>query len=531
MPSSHSNARDRGEPSTEAEVAALLESPAAYPGPPERVDMIETHCARIFLAGGEALKVKKRVRLPFLDFSTLEARRAACARELELNQPFAPGIYIGLAAITREADGRLRIEGAGPPVDWAVRMRQFDQENLLSSVAAKGPLAPSLSRDLAAMAARLHGSCPVAMGADGAGRVRALIGGLAAEFDSASSFLGGGGDSFRGRATEALEKIAKRLDARAAGGAVRRCHGDLHLGNIVLLDGRPVPFDALEFNEDLATIDVLYDLAFLLMDLDRRGDRAAANAVLNAYIGESPAGQESEGLACLPLFLACRAAVRAVVAVERARQEQGAPARSHEEAARGLLDAAHRYLAPAPPVLVAVGGLSGSGKSTLAAALAPFLGAAPGAIHLRSDVLRKRLFGAPEAERLAAECYRPEVTETVYRLLGGEAERILAAGHGVVADAVFATPGERAAIAAAAEKEGRRFLGLWLEAPASALLARVEGRHGDASDAGAAVVRRQLAYETGPVAWSRLDASGSPGGVLERALAVIGNGGALVFRP
>jgi uncharacterized protein len=508
--------------SEEREVAAFLADPRAYPGAVASVDVIETHAARVFLAGDEAYKVKKRVRLPFLDFTTLALRHRALARELALNRPHAPVIYVGLEAVTRGPGGRLRLGGDGTVVDWALRMRRFDQEALLARQAEKGPLPDALAKALAAMAAHYHRASPVAEGRDGAHVIAPVVrqlttalGGARSPIDAQTS------RQFVDRLAAVLAGTAPLLEQRGRAGCIRRCHGDLHLGNIVLIDGAPVPFDALEFSEDLATIDVLYDLAFLLMDLDYRGDRHAANYVLNAYVGAAPVGGEIEGLACLPLFLACRAGVRAVVALERTRQTEG-PVQGEQRASVGRYGAlALSYLDPKPPVLIAVGGLSGTGKSTLAARLASDVGPAPGALHVRSDVERKRLFGVAETARLGPEHYRAEVSEQVYAVLADKARRALAAGHAVIVDAVFAKPDERVAIEAVAREVGHPFVGLWLTAPKETLIARVEARRGDASDADRGVVQQQLSYDTGALTWSPVDAGGTLARSAEEAGSIL----------
>lgn len=494
----------------EREVVAFLSDPATYGAP--RVDVIETHVARVFLAGDEAYKVKKRVRLPFVDFSTLEARHRAAAREIELNQPHAPALYLGLVPITREAGGRLRLGGPGEAVDWAVHMRRFEQEALLAGEAQKGPLPDALSKALAALAVRYHRACPIVEGVDGAQVIARVVRQLTAALSGTPAAR-----PFLDRLGSAFETAAPLLAQRGRAGLIRRCHGDLHLGNIVLIEGAPVPFDALEFSEELATIDVLYDLAFLLMDLDYRGDRHAANVVLNAYAGAAPAGQEIEGLACLPLFLGCRAGVRAVVAIERSSQLKREDQEEQRQSARAYVDLATAFLAPPPPLLIAVGGLSGTGKSTLAAGLASLVGPAPGALHLRSDIERKRLIGVAETERLAPAHYRPEVSEETYAQLLDKARRALGAGHAAIVDAVFSKAAERAAIEAVARDLGRPFAGLWLAAPAETLFARVEARRGDASDADRAVVDEQLSYDIGEMAWISLDAGGTPSQSLEEA--------------
>jgi hypothetical protein len=501
-------------------IVAFLKTLSSYDEPAHEIEVIETHCARVFLAGSKAYKVKKPVRLPFLDFSTLELRRQALARELELNAPHAPEIYLRLVAVTRKGDGGLAIGGNGPAVEWALEMRRFEQTSLLSEIAGKGPLPRATCRRLAEMVARYHEQVSAAHVPDGAKIVEGTLLQLLSELEADVDVLGAGvTGALRSTTKERLASIAGLLQSRARAGAVRRCHGDLHLGNIVMIGDRPVPFDALEFDEALATIDVLYDLAFLLMDLDVRGDRTAANLVFNAYVGEAPLRNEIEGLSSLPLFLGMRALVRAVVALARARQQKQTQREAAEHEARRLADAALAFLSPPPPSLVAVGGFSGTGKSTLAAALAPRIGPAPGALHLRSDVERKRLFNVAEEERLTPDHYRPEVSIEVYHLLLNKAERALAAGHSVIVDAVFLKSEERRDLEAIAERTEVAFTGLWLEAPADTLISRVGARRGDASDADAAVVQSQLARPTGTMSWTRVDARGDRDATLAAAAA------------
>ncbi len=498
----------------ERDVVALMRTPATYGGSVERVDVIETHIARVFLAGDEAYKLRKRVHLRFVDFSTLYARHSAAVREMELNRPHAPNIYLGLVPIVRTSEGRLQLGGKGEPVEWAVRMHRFPQDAVLSHREEQGPLMEELAKSLADMVARYHQDSPVRDACDGAHILAPVV-------QQLSGALSYGYADVAERLVSTFERVSNLLTERGNAGCVRRCHGDLHLGNIVLIDDVPVPFDALEFSEALATIDVLYDLAFLLMDLDARNDRQAANAVLNAYVAFEPVGGELEGLACLPLFLACRAAVRAVVAM--ARSEQLAAEEQAEQVAEIRRNAAlaAAYLAPAPPLLIAVGGLSGTGKSTLAAQLAPLVGAAPGALHLRSDVERKRLFGVPETQRLERQHYRIGTAERVYSILEDKAQRALAAGQAVIVDAVFAQPDERAAIEVAARASGCAFIGLWLTAPAELLIERVEQRRGDASDADRRVVKEQLRYDLGNITWTSIDAGGTPSQSIDRAEAAL----------
>lgn len=504
----------------EAEIAAFLAAPASYAPRRDRVEVIETHAARIFLAGDEAIKVKKHVRLPYLDFSTLEQRHAACARELELNRPAAPDIYLGLVAITRGRDGKLAFAGDGETVDVAVRMRRFDQADVMTHVAEQGRIDSPMAKAMADVVCLAHDAATVARTGDGIEHFADIIADVeAACGELADEAIRAARSRFARAASEHLSRLGPVIARRAAEGFRRRCHGDLHLGNMVLWRGKPIPFDALEFDEEMATIDVLYDLAFLLMDLERFGLRAPANVVLNRYLWRTDARNLS-GLATLPLFMALRAGIRAMVEVHRGR---GSDAPSPEIGAHvhGYLDTANALLTPVSPCLIAVGGLSGSGKSTLAAALAPSIGIAPGSVHLRSDLERKRLFAAGETDRLPDEAYARGVTEKIYATLSAKAAAVIASGYTVVVDAVHAAPDERDAIELVARAAGVPFVGIWLDAPQEELVRRVEARRGDASDATAAVVEHQMGYDLGNIAWHRLDAGGNFDATRARAAALV----------
>jgi len=316
-----------------------------------------------------------------------------------------------------------------------------------------------------------------------------------------------------------LARHAALLDARRDGGAVRECHGDLHLRNIVLIDGQPTLFDGVEFNDEISCIDVLYDLAFLLMDLRRRGLPRHAGAVWNRYLAETA---DLDGLPLLPLFLSCRAAVRAKTSATAARLQDDAARRDDLRAlAREYLAMAEALLHPPPACLVAVGGLSGSGKSTLAYGLAPAVGAVPGALVIRSDEIRKQLCGVPPLERVGPEGYTPEVTARVYAVVADRARQALEAGVSVIADAVHARAPDRLAIEAVAMAGSVPFIGLWLDAPESTLVTRVGRRVRDPSDADADAIRRQRTGDTGAIGWERLDASLAPDDVLRQALTAV----------
>jgi aminoglycoside phosphotransferase family enzyme/predicted kinase len=499
------------------EVIAFLRRPDSYGLAEGVVETVETHISIVFLAGECAYKLKRAVKYPYLDFSTPELRRAACEAELALNRRTAPQLYLEVRAIGRRPDGTIRWGGDGAPLDWVVVMRRFEQHQLLDEVARAGGLSAPLMLDLAARIAGFHREAEPRPNYGG-GAVMAEV----AETNlrilrerRSAGFAEAELDALRARLRQELARCAARLDERQAQGKVRLCHGDLHLRNICLLDGKPVLFDALEFSEAIASVDVLYDLAFLLMDLEHRGAPDLANLTLNRYLDLTG---EDDGLAALPLFLSLRAVIRGHVIATAAEHGRGSRDRATAFAeARRYAGEAAAMLRAAPPRLVAIAGLSGSGKSSLALRLAPELGVAPGARVLRSDVLRKRRFGLMPEETLPPEAYRPEVTTLVYRELCERAAVALKAGYAAVIDAVALREEERRAFAAVAEAASVPFTGLWLDAPADAMRARIGMRHADASDASVEVLDQQLQAHPGALDWRYIDASGGPDATLANA--------------
>jgi hypothetical protein len=495
---------------TQSEIVAFLASGRAFPegGP---VEVIETHGAYVFLAGDTALKLKRAVKYDYMDLSTVAQRKAMIARELELNRAAAPQIYRDMVSVTRGA-GDLALNGDGEIVDWVLRMWRFPAESELTRIVARGALDDGLAAEIGTEIAAYHAGVPVIRRPG-----RALIADILSELGRVfAEFPGAAGTErvaeWRESATARLATVGPLLDSRGENGHVRRAHADLHLRNIVILDGRPVLYDALEFDETLGTCDVLYDIAFLVMDLCHRRLSRQACRVLDAWL-RAALGVEDAGLAALPLFLSVRAAIRAMVLLQT-DAAQGSPDRSAEEVA-AYLDLACTTLNPAPPRLVAVGGYSGSGKSVLARSLAPMVGALPGAVLLSSDEERKA--GLPAWEKLAPAAYAAERREAVYRHMFDRAATVLAAGHSVVIDATFLDPRLRVAAEEVVRQVGVPFLGLWLDAPVPVLEARLRSRRGDASDADVEVLRHQLATGAGDLAWHRLNAGGTPDAVFADA--------------
>lgn len=514
----------------QSEVAALLADPRTHgeeAGPVERID---THGAVVFLAGATVYKLKRAVKFPYMDFSTAKKRRAACEAEIETNSRTAPAIYKGVAPIVRTRDGGLALAplGAAPAsaVDWVVVMARFEEAGLFDRLAERNELDDSLMTELAAVIAGFHARAAPRFDHGGKAAIAWVVEENleAMARDTPSIFDPARNERLRSLSAEALGRHRRLLDRRRDAGFVRHCHGDLHLRNVCLIAGKPTLFDAIEFNEAIACIDVLYDLAFLLMDLERRELRGLANVVFNHYLALSEDGSATvEGLAALPLFLSCRAGIRAQTdAASSASQPDRGEARRYVREARLYQKMAVDLLSPPPPRLIAVGGLSGAGKSTLARRLAPAIGAAPGAFVVRSDVARKRLFGVAPMTRLGPEGYGAPVTARVYRTLNARARLALTAGHAVIADAVFASPRERQAIEGVAKRAGVPFTGLWLEAPVRLMEERLAARRRDASDATPEILRRQLGHRLGAIGWCRIDTSGDIDSVLGAAGANLG---------
>lgn len=502
-------------------VIRFLADPTTHDG--QKVTRIDTHAASVFLAGERAYKIKRAVKFPFLDYSTLEKRKAACASELAVNRPFAPEIYLRTVPIARAADGRLAIGGGGTAVEWAVEMRRFDENATLDHVAGKGRIDAVLADALGRAVAAAHAAAPVVE----AGPWIAALGDFVEQNDAAFRELP---DLFPADAVDALYSVSRNsfdrvrplLAARGERGRIRRGHGDLHLRNIALIDGRPVLFDAIEFDPLIAAGDVLYDLAFLLMDLVERGLTAQANIVFNRYLTQARRDDDLDALAALPLFLSVRAAIRAKVTAARLALTDAAAHAEIRKSARAYFNLARRLLVPPPPRLVAVGGLSGTGKSVLARALAPDLPPAPGAVVLRSDVERKAMFDRAETEPLPPHAYAPEVTAKIYASLADKARRAVLAGHSAIVDAVFAKPEERHALDQLAEHTGVAFRGLFLTADLATRVKRVGQRERDASNADASIARQQEDYALGPMDWTPVDASGSPADTIAAAEPALG---------
>lgn len=487
-------------------IVAFLSEGRAFGLPDQRVERIDTHAAIVFLIGDRAYKLKRAVRYSFLDFSTIERRHRILEDEFRLNIRTAPGLYRGLVPVTCDVHGCLALDGEGLTVDWLLEMKRFDQSALLDRRAEEGRLDATLIRALAGEIADLHEIAPV-LKDGGHDAMEAIVIGNAGDLKQVASDLDANETiAAVNQATRAeLAERRSLLDRRAHDGFVRLCHGDLHLGNIYLDGDRPVLFDCLEFDEALATIDVFYDLSFLLMDLCHRGLEGFAIDLLSAYLDRT---EDDAGTALLPLFLAIRATIRAKIeGFEIKTSESHEQRTKHRSNALDYLDLAGKLLVVTPPRLIAIGGRSGTGKSTIARLLAHKFDWQSWPVILRSDVLRKHLAGLEPTVRLDNTAYDPVHIADVYQHLRSRALSLLRAGRVVLADATFLDPAERAAIEMLASEIGVPFQGIWLDAPRNVLERRIETRRGDASDADLTVLAKQFDRDLGAVTWATLDAS------------------------
>ncbi len=492
----------------QAVVVDFLRQPASYAAFGKAglvsVETIETHASVIFLVGDRAYKLKRAVTYSYLDYGTLALREQACRTELDLNRRTAPDLYLDVLAVRRRSDGSLGFGGDGEPVDWLVVMRRFPQESLFSNLAETNNLTNKHLLRLADRIAAFHRSADLRTDQGGAAGIAAVI---AINDQNLRRTLGRGNrlpqiDALKRATAEAFEASGELLERRRFDGYVRQCHGDLHLGNICLLDGEPTIFDCIEFSPLISCTDTLYDLAFLLMDLRFRGLAGGASRVFNRYMDLM---NDETGLPLMPLFLSLRAAVRAhVTATTLATAHDDSQATRAK--AEAYLDFACHELKSASPQLIAIGGFSGTGKSSVAAAVAAAIGRAPGARVLRSDVFRKRLFGRAPEERLPADAYAADISDRVYRSLLDSAEAALRSGQSVILDSVAARHGERAAMQGLAARLKIPFCGVWLTGEPDVLRRRIVARRHDASDATAEVLEQQLTYDVGEMDWEQIDA-------------------------
>ncbi len=462
---------------------AALQNPALYPHPVDGFQVIETHISWVLLTGPFAYKIKKPANFGFLDFTDLDKRQHFCGEELRLNQRLTDGLYLDVLPITG-SESAPQLGGEGPAIEYVLKMRQFPQSQLLSAVQGRGELTPAHIDALAQQIADFHGRTPTVATDHPLSLPNAIVAPMRQNFEQIRPLLTDAADLRQLDALEAwveasIARLTPLLARRAEMGAIRECHGDIHLGNATLLDGEVVLFDCIEFNEEFRLIDIALDAAFLAMDLEDRGLKTLSRRFVSAWLEHSG---DYDALELLNLYKSHRALVRAKVALfSLAHQSDAVQKAATLRQYRNYANLAESYSAIPTPFLAITSGVSAVGKSQVALRLVDALGA----IRLRSDVERKRLFGKqPAAAKgsLNGGIYSAEASAATYQRLHQLAERALHAGFPVVLDAAYLKHEQRSAAWQVAEQNGVPFLILDCQAPQEVIAAWLEQRQAEGTD-------------------------------------------------
>ena len=478
-----------------------LQDCAVFDHPVRAVRVLETHISWVLLTGEFAYKLKKAVNFGFLDFSTLAKRRFYCQEEIRLNRCFAPELYIDVVTITGTASQPL-LRGVGEPLEYAVRMRQFPQTGLLSNIAGRHELSSEHIDEIIGLLAGIHASAGIAGVQSDFGRADDIQGWVIENFRHIRPALP---EARHAQSLDRLENWCRQaftenrslMQSRRQEGFIRECHGDLHLGNLTLVDGRITPFDCIEFNPKLRWIDVMSEAAFLMMDIQDRGYPGLAFRFMNGYLHHTG---DYAGVRLLRYYLVYRALVRAKVAVLRFRQDDIAPdgKKAAWQECQAYMKLASHYMEGQTPALVATHGVSGTGKSWYAGHLAERLGA----IQIRSDVERKRLYGyragADTGSGVQSGIYSAAASERTYARLETLAQSVIEGGYPVIVDAAFLKHAERDRFRQLAVGLGVPFALLHFTADQATLHRRLRQRQGtgtDPSEAGIEVLEAQLASQ------------------------------------
>jgi len=486
-------------PSQDILAKALL-NPAVFGPDITRIETIETHISYIFLAGDYAYKIKKAVELGFLNFSTLDLRHFYCQEELRLNRRYAPALYLEVLPITGTYSNPV-LNGGGVPIEWAVKMQRFAERDRLDHMLANDLLTPQHIDMLAQNIAGFHFAADITT-LESFGSLAAIAEPALANFAPLRTALPSAGDQsdldkLQAWTEQRLEDLQATFAARKINGFVRECHGDLHLGNIALVDDAITLFDCLEFSAELRWIDTISEVAFLLMDIQHKGRGDLGRRFLNGYL---EASGDYAGLSVLDFYCVYRALVRAKVASLRARQEgiDAAQKAALAAEARSYIRAAQQFTTHPAPALIITHGVSGSGKTWGTQDLLERIGA----LRLRSDVERKRLQGLTALARtdagIAQAEYKPEATARTYSRLLNLGAAVMGAGYTVIVDATFLQRAQRDEFRHQAQRAGVRFYILHFFSDEATLRRRIATRlelHNDASEADGAVLDYQLATQ------------------------------------
>ena len=523
---------DNGALLKHAQLVLGLREPTAYPHPADAIEVIETHISSVVLAGEFAYKLKKPVNLGFVDFSSLERRRHYCEEEIRLNRRGAPSLYLDVVPITGDIDHPHAGPAPGPILEYAVRMRRFGENARLDRLARAGRLSATHIDRLATSVAAYHEQCEVAPAGRGFGSPQLILRWASenlADLEQAALAPAQARriKELRNWTQDEFARRAALFELRRNTGRVRECHGDLHLGNIVLLDDTPVPFDCIEFNDELRYIDVVNDVAFAFMDLIDHGLATLAWRFLGAYL---ECVGDYEGLGTLRFYAVYRALVRAKIALIRHSQPDTPVAEKAADwaALDRYVKVAHALAKPVAPQLIATCGVTASGKTTVAQVLLEQLGA----VRLRSDLERKRLYSIAATDHssslasVGGGLYDAAATQRTYDRLAVLASVVLDAGITAIVDASFLEQSHRQMFRELANARAVRFTIIECDAPPATLRSRLVQRlaqGSDASDATARVLAHQLATRQALTAAERalavrLDTDTEPARLLTRCI-------------
>lgn len=509
-----------------------LSQPQTYGSSVQSVDRRFSHLSIVFLAGDKAYKLKRAVLYPQADFSTPEKRRLACVQEMKRSTVYAPHLVIGIKPVRRLKNGRIVLGGRlGEEVDTVLVMRRIPDDQILSNVLPTPTFDRFEAMDLAERLADLHQKAKTMRAKWSVDHVRQLIADIirTAECFCPALFSKSKLEDWTAKVLAQLQTNASLISFRQKAGHVRKCHGDLKLSNIAWDSKNFLFFSPVEYNGLLDSVDTLYDLACLTMDLEVKGLRRLSNICFNHYMAYM---NDMAGFPLLALYQSLRAMIHAVVLAYQSTLLPSTERKNARMNARKYFGAALHFIAPFKPVLIACGGLSGSGKSRVAREIGGFFNPAPGAIILRDDIVRKQMLGIAPHEALDKDCMTPAFEKVVYDILRQQARTALSGGSCVIIDALFYNPVERQAVELLAKDMNVDFFGFWMEAPLSMRAERVASRKRNPSDIRKGCeLESQLNLKTGRISWHRISTAGPKEETVRKVLRFLKKHVAAFARP